>query len=163
MNHNDDSGPVFPTQWTNEGNLNETSPNGYVVPPGASVLVPGITKRELFAAILMHGELVTCGVPGEAADALVEASCVAGTDVIDHMAGNAVEAADALLCALAEPKPEPAPPHLQYDAWTTPALEHLAIKRLAEWHGFEDLPPLIREFVGLAKSAIANSEDGIPF
>lgn len=72
---------------------------------GAYAAEPGMSKRELFAAILMHGELVTCGVPGEAADALVEASRAAGDDVIDHMASNAVEGADALLRALAAPQP----------------------------------------------------------
>lgn len=64
----------------------------------------GMTKRDLFAAILMHSEAVTCGVPGEACEALVEASREAGTDVIDHMAGNAVAGADALLRALGAPR-----------------------------------------------------------
>ena len=76
---------------------------------------------------------------------------------------NAVQGADALLRALAEPRPQPVPPHLTYDAWTTPSSEHAAIKRLAERHDFGDLPAVIRDFVNLATTEIAKAEDGIPF
>ncbi len=62
----------------------------------------GMSQRALFAAILMHAELVTCGVPGEACDALIAASLESGREVEDQMAINAVQCADALLRALAE-------------------------------------------------------------
>lgn len=86
--HQDDGGPAFPVP----GLQHDDSFNG-------------MSKRELFAAILMHSEAVTCGVPGEACEALIEAAERHGRDVIDHMASNAVEGADALLRALSEPKP----------------------------------------------------------
>lgn len=86
MNDDNDGGPAFPVQ------------------DASTWQAHGMTKRELFAAILMHAELVTCGVPGQAADALVIASDKAGDDVIDHMAGNAVDAADSLLRALDAPR-----------------------------------------------------------
>jgi len=123
----------------------------------------GMSCRALFAAILIHAELVTCGVPGEAADALVEAAQRAGRDVVDHMAFNAVESADALLRALAEPRPEPVPQHLTYNAWATPASEHHAIQSLWLHPRFADLPAVIRDFVKLAVDEIAKTEDGIPF
>lgn len=156
MNDNFDGGPVFPCRIPTGG----LHANGE---PEPTIRHFGLTKRELFAAILMHSEAVTCGVPGEACEALVESSRAAGTDVIDHMAMNAVQGADALLRALAEPQPEPVPPHLTYDAWTTHAAEHAAIKRLAERDDFKDLPAVIRDFVNVATDEIAKAEDGIPF
>lgn len=107
----------------------------------------GMSKRELFAVILMHAEMVTGGVNSENAQ-------------------NAADAADALLAALAapkEPEPEPVPAHLTYNPWAAPALEHLAIKRLAKDPHFLDLPVVIRDFVTLAMSEIAKADDGIPF
>lgn len=88
MSDIDDGGPAFPREDS-----------------GTVMFRPGLSKRELFAAILMHSEAVTCGVPGEAADALVQGADLAGQDVVDHMATNAVEGADALLRALGAPPP----------------------------------------------------------
>lgn len=82
-----DGGPAFP--------VSEEAARGKV-----AGVYGGMSQRALIATILMHSEAVTCGVPGEACDALIEASAKAGTDVIDHMAMNAVEGADALLRAL---------------------------------------------------------------
>jgi hypothetical protein len=141
--------------------MDDTLDGGPAFPAGD--MQRGMSKRELFAAILMHSEAVTCGVPGEASEALVEASRAAGTDVIDHMAMNAVQGADALLRALAEPRPTPIPPHLTYDAWTTSSAEHAALKRLAERYDFGDLPALLRDFVNVATSEIDKAESGIPF
>lgn len=156
MNDNFDGGPVFPCRIPTGG----LHANGE---PEPTIRHFGLTKRELFAAILMHSEAVTCGVPGEACEALVEASRAAGTDVIDHMAGNAVQGADALLRALAEPRPEPAPAHLTYNAWATPAVEHRAIHALSLHPRFADMPAVIRDFVKVALDEIQKSEDGIPF
>jgi len=61
--------------------------------------------RPLFAGLRMLGELITDGVPGEACDALVDASIKSGRTVEDQMAFNAVELSDALLRALDEPPP----------------------------------------------------------
>lgn len=144
MTEDQDGGPAFPHEDS-----------------GSIAFRPGLTKRELFAAILMHGELVTCGVPGEAADALVQASQDAGDDVIDHMAGNAVESADALLHALAEPKqPEP---RFDYDAGAASSAEKEAIKQLADALYFDHLPQDTRDFVRHAAHRIQMEDDRIPF
>lgn len=105
----------------------ETEHGGPAFPiPSSDWQAHGLSKRELFAAILMHSEAVTCGVPGEACDALVEASREAGTDVIDHMALNAVQGADALLRALNGPLP------VQYrELYTSEQMQLKAADRLA--------------------------------
>jgi hypothetical protein len=161
-----DGGPVFPTPWTNDSDILNHAPDGQAVLPGGTVTLAGMSKRELFAAILMHSEAVTCGVPGEACEALVEASRAADTDVIEQMAMNAVQGADALLRALAAPlvrEPEPIPPHLSYDGWTTPETQHKAIKRIAQQPDFAELPEFLRNFITLAVASIDDAEDGIPF
>jgi hypothetical protein len=139
-----DGGPAFPHEDS-----------------GSIAFRPGLTKRELFAVILMHGELVTCGVPGEAADALVEASHAAGDEVVDHMAGNAVENADALLRALCAPK-QPVP-RFDYDAGAASSAEKEAIKQLADASYFDALPQDTRDFVRHAAHRIQMEDDGIPF
>lgn len=93
-----DGGPAFP-----EAGLSGL-PNGEFI-HGRS----GMSQRALFAAILMHAELTTCGVP-EACEELVKAAEARSRDVEDQMAANAVQCADALLRALAEPKEAPPPP-----------------------------------------------------
>lgn len=126
----------------------------------------GMSKRELFAAILMHSEAVTCGVPGEAAEALVRASIEAGTDVIDHMAMNAVQGADALLRALAEPQPEPEPKWPEFNVYGADAAQRDALRTLQTRTWFEQLPTHIRIYVNDAVDAIAKTESGeddIPF
>lgn len=128
-----DGGPAFPCQWE-DINTNHAA-------------ATGMSKRELFAAILMHGELVTGGPNGE-------------------NASRAVDGADELLLALAapkEPEPQPTLAHLTYNAWFTPAIEHRAIQRLALSPIFEDLPAVIRDFVKVATRAIDEAGDGIPF
>lgn len=89
MNEHDniDDGPVFPVQ------------------DASTWQAHGLSKRELFAAILMHSEVVVGCKGGDASAALEEAADRQGRDVVDHMASNAVEGADALLRALSEPKP----------------------------------------------------------
>lgn len=97
LEHLADGGPAFPQPCTEGGHAGNT-------PWG--IAGGGMSQRALMATILMHGELVTDGVPGEAADALIEAADAAGREVEDQMAFNAVLLADALLRALAEPKPQ---------------------------------------------------------
>ncbi len=55
--------------------------------------------RMYFAAKAMHAELMTCGVPGEACDALVRAIKKTGESPEDHIARVAYEMADAMLAA----------------------------------------------------------------
>lgn len=58
-----------------------------------------MTLRDFFAGIALHTELMTCGVPGDAFDALRAVCEETGIDPVDHMAGNAYELADAMLRA----------------------------------------------------------------
>lgn len=88
-----DGGPAFP-----EAGLSGL-PNGEFIHGR-----PGMSQRALFAAILMHAELATSGLPGEACEALINAAEESGREVEDQMAFNAVQCADALIRALAEPQ-----------------------------------------------------------
>lgn len=151
MSDIDGGGPAFPGLRDTEDGLGNP----------VRVAYEGMTKRELFAAILMHAEMVTCGVPGEAAEALVEASRDADDDVVDHMAGNAVEGADALLRALAEPKPPV--PRFDYDASAASTEEKEAVKQLTGASYFHALPEDTRDFILHAAYRIQIEEDGIPF
>lgn len=123
----------------------------------------GMTKRELIAAILMHGELVTCGVPGQAADALVQASEQAGDDLVDHMAGNAVEAAEALLRRLEEPRPQEYRPLYTGEQMQLDAALRLAnlVNAVADRPEYMALPEEQREAIKAAISDVLDPE--IPF
>ncbi|WP_395119676.1 hypothetical protein ACFCQI_01800 [Rhodanobacter sp. FW102-FHT14D06] len=55
------------------------------------------TLRDDFAKAAMHAELITCGVPGEPCDALIEAAEQAGRSVEGQVAWNAYRMADAML------------------------------------------------------------------
>jgi hypothetical protein len=81
--------PLFPTPWTNDSDMNNRDPNGYVVPPGHTVTLPGATLRDFFAA---HAAAESMR------DALRE---LAGTtmtrDVARHIAMEAWLVADAML------------------------------------------------------------------
>lgn len=59
----------------------------------------GMSLRDYFAAKAMHAELMTCCVPGEAAEALVEAIEQTGERPEQHMARVAYEMADAMIAA----------------------------------------------------------------
>jgi hypothetical protein len=63
---------------------------------------PGLTKRELFAAMAMHAEFLSCGSLEGPAAALAEAAEAAGQTPVQRMAINAIEVADALLAELAK-------------------------------------------------------------
>lgn len=145
MSDINDGGPVFPVQ------------------DASTWQAHGMTKRELFAAILMHSEAVTCGVPGEACDALVEASRAAGTDVIDHMAMNAVQVADALLRALAEPQPVQYRDLYPSEQEKVDAAVRLAqcVEELAQAPGYAELPATVRDALKRAAEDVLDPE--IPF
>lgn len=144
----EDGGPAFPFHFPTpmSGDASESN--------------PGMSQRALFAAILMHAELVTDGVPGAACDALVEASIRDGREVEDQMAFNAVVCADALLRALAEPIEEP---RKVYDPYGAPGAEKEALKKLHAASYFNDLPADMRAFVASAAHQIHNEENDIPF
>lgn len=83
-----DGGPAFPvTPLYNE--------HGRALAQASS----GMTLRDYFAAFAMHAELTTCGVPGEAADALIATADAMGVEPAERMAQNAYEMADAMLKA----------------------------------------------------------------
>ncbi|MGN6654747.1 MAG: hypothetical protein ACTHJ9_05345 [Rhodanobacter sp.] len=65
----------------------------------AERLWSGASLRDIFAGQAMHAELVTCGVPGEACDALLDAASAAGCTPEDKVAANAYAMADAMLRA----------------------------------------------------------------
>ena len=122
----------------------------------------GMTLRQYYAGQLMQGELLTCGVPGEACDALVAKAAELRMDPVDVMAVNAMEGADALIRASAIPPQRVEQPfdpaHLTND-------ERAAMNRLKDWIYFDDLPVDIRDRVG--KTALflerEDSNDSIPF
>lgn len=145
MDARDLDGPVFP------------------VPNAADWQAHGISQRALFAAILMHSELTTCGLPGEACDALIEASRESGREPEDQMAHNAVQCADALLRALAEPAPY-VPPSipLDYVAGVWPSAD-AALLALKAWPSYSQLPHPVRQLVDFAAGRVQNDIDGIPF
>ena len=83
-----DGGPAFPVPDVIDHDRNYYQYGGQ-----------GMTLRDYFAAKLMHAEVMTCCVPGEACDALVEACGRTGEKPEDHMARCAYEMADAMLRA----------------------------------------------------------------
>jgi len=122
----------------------------------------GMTLRQYFAGKLMHAELMTCGVPGEACDALVQAAADKGMDPIDLMAQNSMDGADALIRASANPPQRVVVP---FDPSTLTTGELDAMERMTWWTHFSDLPADIKERA--TKSAeylkAVGEDDGIPF
>lgn len=59
----------------------------------------GLSMRDYFAAKAMHAELITCGIPSEACDALIAAANEAGRTPEQQVAWNAYRMADAMLTA----------------------------------------------------------------
>lgn len=78
---------AFP--WVSHGGVSEHQ-----------VVEGGLTKRELFAAIAMHAEFLSCGSLEGPARALAAAAKKAGQTPVQRMAINAIEVADALLAEL---------------------------------------------------------------
>lgn len=113
-----------------------------------------VTPRHALALVLLHAEIVANQAPAAVLEGYQR----------DNLVNGAVDMADRLLERLAQPKePEPLPPHLTYDGWTTPAAQHTAIKRIAQQPDFAELPEFLRTFITLAVARIDESEDGIPF
>ena len=70
----DDGGPAFPAVDSSDG----------------------MTLRDYFAAKVLQTELLTCGIPGESLDALLNA-LKPGEDIVAHIARNSYEMADAMI------------------------------------------------------------------
>ena len=70
-----------------------------------TVFERGMSLRDHFAAKAMHAELTTCGVPGEACEALVEAARRDGIDPVRKIARNAYEVADAMIAEREKERP----------------------------------------------------------
>jgi hypothetical protein len=51
--------PAFPTIWENDGDMNNSAPDGAVVPPGGLRHMQGMTMRDYFAAAALQGLIVT--------------------------------------------------------------------------------------------------------
>lgn len=71
-----------------------------------SDLCGGLTKRELFAAVALHAEFLSCGSHRGSAEALADAAHMAGQSIEQRMAINALAVADAMLDELAKPATE---------------------------------------------------------
>ena len=145
--------------------INDGGP-AFPVKDAASWQAHGMTQRALMATILMHSELTTCGVPGEACEALVRAAADSGREVEDQMAHNAVQCADALLRALAEPKDPPAPMYRELYAdekARLDAADRLAaiVQQITKRPDFPALPDDLRERLDDAVEDI--NEPPIPF
>jgi hypothetical protein len=56
-----------------------------------------IDLRDYFAAKAMHAELATAGMDQEAANALEDGAVSKGRTILEHIAANAYEIADAML------------------------------------------------------------------
>jgi hypothetical protein len=54
MSERDNGGPAFPVKFINDGDMNETAPDGTVVAPGFSAQMSGMTLRDYFAAKAMQ-------------------------------------------------------------------------------------------------------------
>lgn len=94
MNAIKDGGPAFPLRA-------DRNDAGGICDPRE----PGMSMRDYFAAKAMHAELTTCGVPGEACEALVEAARRDGIDPVRKIARNAYEIADAMLAEREKERP----------------------------------------------------------
>lgn len=89
-------GPAFPGITVNDTDVNLTDPFGTLLSPNGQAAYSGMSLRDAFAMKAMHAEIVTCGVPGEAADAMLNAMDPNDT-VEEHIAKNAYRMADAML------------------------------------------------------------------
>jgi hypothetical protein len=88
-----DGGRAFPEPGVFDAMRDQVNPVGAYYDAG------GMSLRDYFAAKFAHAELLTCGAPGAACDALVEAIKKTGESPEDHMARCAYDFADAMLRA----------------------------------------------------------------
>lgn len=91
MSKIEDGGAAFPVMPPCD--MEGASASGFPFPES------GMSLRDWFAGKAMQAALITDTVPGEACDALIEASMRAGRDPVDQIALNAYECADAMLRA----------------------------------------------------------------
>lgn len=143
----------------------ETTNGGPAFPPHAQSTASeymGMTLRQYYAGQLMQGELLTCGVPGEACDALVAKAAELRMDPVDVMAMNAMEGADALIRASAIPPQRVEQP---FDPAVLTLGESEAMERLTWWNGFGDLPADIQARATQTAEYLksVNQDDDIPF
>lgn len=52
-----DGGPAFPAAWVNDGDQNNSAPDGTVCPPGWTHHMQGMTLRDYFAAAALQSPL----------------------------------------------------------------------------------------------------------
>lgn len=145
----DTSGSAFPIQ-------RQTDPNGEVL----MWAEPGMTKRELFAVKLLPAVMQNFW------KGLDEQKYACPPDWRDGVAQDACLQADALLRALAEPQPEPAPRFPEFNVYGADAHQRAALRTLQTRTWFEQLPEVIRTYVTAAVADIASTEageDDIPF
>lgn len=149
-----DGGPVFP--------VSEEASRGKV-----AGIYGGLSKRELFAAIAMHGLIVE---PVSDSQSMVE--YLAPTEPGDayapgaRIARAAAVMADAQLAALAEPQPEPEPKFPEFNVYGASEAQKDALRTLHTRTWFEQLPDAIRGYVNGAVDSMARQETGeddIPF
>lgn len=137
----DDGGPAFP--------VSEEEARGRV-----AGVYGGMSCRALFAALLMP----------RAVDCICEKS--PDGYPLDLAAVSAVAGADALLRALAEPRPQPEPKFPEFNAYAATEMQQQALIELHEAPSFWKLPEPIRVYVTNAVDSIARrkaGEDDIPF
>jgi hypothetical protein len=152
----EDGGPAFP-----ESGLSGL-PNGEFIHGRA-----GMSLRAYIATKAMHGlmtepvsnatSLVQYLAPIEEGDAYAPGA---------RIARAAVVMADALLDALAEPRPEPEPKFPDFNIYAASDAQRDALRTLQTRTWFEQLPDAIRAYVTNAVDAIARNETGeddIPF
>lgn len=149
---NFDGGPAFPVS-----NFSTAMP-GTV--EDAQRMARGMSLRQYYAGLLMQGDLLTCGVPGEACEALVRAAADKGMDPIDLMAQNAMDGADALIRASACPPQRVAVP---FDPAALTNDERAAMDRLVSWIYFDDLPKDIKANAKAVAEWVKGDDFSIPF
>ncbi len=73
MRHN--GGPAFPTPWHNDGDMNNSAPDGAVIPPGGIHHLSGMSLRDWFAGQALAGYLSDPDIvtTGEAVKAIAKA------------------------------------------------------------------------------------------
>lgn len=145
MDDNFDGGPAFP-----EPGLTGL-PNGEFIHGR-----PGMSKREAFAMHVLPQVIRQCAADARESD----------EDHATMFARRSVELADALLRALAAPRPEPEPKWPEFNVYTASMDQCEALKTLRTRTWFEQLPQAIRTYVTDAVAEITrveSTDDDVPF
>jgi hypothetical protein len=88
-----DGGPAFPRPSVYDHATAVAERSNGIIECGQD----GMSLMDFFATVAMHAELVTAGVPGEAADAFIEGKMREGHTVEQHLAFNAYNVAEAMV------------------------------------------------------------------